>query len=91
MLAGLVPHIDDALRENRIPPSVGSTLRRLHPESPDDVHQVVRLCDGLGPGAFEALLNRFEEITRLRGEELFTPRSRIGSIGTQPVREESSA
>jgi type I restriction enzyme M protein len=64
---------DQTLRLYGILPGAQTVLERLRPRSTADLVEVMRLCDGLGPDAFDPLRDRFAAETRLRSADFFTP------------------
>ncbi|MFC8898811.1 N-6 DNA methylase [Streptomyces cinereoruber] len=64
---------DRALQSAGILPGMQDALSHLEPRRFQDLATVVRLVGELGPRAFQLIVNEYEERTRLRSREFFTP------------------
>jgi type I restriction enzyme M protein len=71
---------DEALRRRGMVPGMEEQLLRLEPRSYDDLLQVVRMTEELGPDAFRLVLDEYERQAALRSGEFFTPRAVAGLL-----------
>jgi type I restriction enzyme M protein len=66
LLARIARETDTTLRGLGYRPGMSATVGNIVPENYDDVSQVVRRADGLGPDAFPLLLERYEHAAPAR-------------------------
>lgn len=64
---------DAALRDVGSLPETRDALARLEPRRFEDLVEVVRLVDSLGPHAFQLIIEGYEEKAQLGSREFFTP------------------